>query len=145
MTNIHNDDDDSVITKEDAELSTFDSAEYIVSKEDRQLYLNISLKEEDGFEVTLHSIGSTLGVLLRAQALSRLVRKTKIDRSNLCEILLGEGHPTPEILVKIAEALGLRMPAEFCERFGLQPEKTVKASIPYTHHKQTEQPHVHAG
>ena len=106
MTNTHNDDDDSVITKEDAELSTFDSAEYIVSKEDRQLYLNISLKEEDGLEVTLHSIGSTLGVLLRAQALSRLVRKTKIDRSNLCEILLGEGHPTPEILVKIAEYYG---------------------------------------
>ncbi|MBR2123794.1 MAG: helix-turn-helix domain-containing protein [Acetobacter sp.] len=141
MTNIH-DDDDTVITKEDAKLSTFDSAEYIVSKEDRQLYLNISLKEEDGLEVTLHSIGSTLGVLLRAQALSRLARKTKIDRSDLCEILLGEGNPTPEILTKIAEALGLKMPAEFNEKFGLKPEKTVKTSISYTQHKHTEQPHV---
>ena len=141
MTNIH-DDDDTVITKEDAKLSTFDPAEYIVSKEDRQLYLNISLKEEDGLEVTLHSIGSTLGVLLRAQALSRLARKTKIDRSDLCEILLGEGNPTLEILTKIAEALGLKMPADFHERFGIQPEKTVKTSIPYTHHKHTEQPHV---
>ena len=137
MTNIH-DDDDTVITKEDAKLSTFDSAEYIVSKEDRQLYLNISLKEDED----LNELGISFDTLIRAWALSKIVRKTKIKRKELCRFLSGDIEPTPEILTKIAEALGLKMPAEFYERFGLQPEKNVKTSIPYTQHKQTEQPHA---
>ena len=138
MTNIHNDDDDTVITKEDAETAPYDPAEFMSSRGAMQEYLNISIKEDED----LNELGTSLDTLVRAWALSQLVRKTKIDRSNLCEILLGAGHPTPEILTKIAEALGLKMPAEFYERFGLQPEKTVKTSIPYTPHKQAEQPHV---
>ena len=141
MTNIHNDDDDSVITKEDAELSTFDPAEYIVSKEDRQLYLNISLKEDED----LNELGISFDTLIRAWALSKIVRKTKIKRKELCRFLSGDSELKSEDLTKIAEALGLKIPAEFCERFGLQPEKTARTSIPYTHHKHTEQTHVHAG
>ena len=133
MTNIHNDDDDSVITKEDAELSTFDPAEYVIGKAGMQEFLDSAIENRDP-----KGIASAFNTLIRAQALSRLVRKTKIDRSDLCEILLGEGNPTPEILTKIAEALGLKMPVEFHERFGLQPEETVKTSISYTHNKQTE-------
>ena len=140
MTNIHNDDNDSVITKEDAKLSTFDPAEYVVGKVGMQEFLDSAIENRDP-----KGIASAFNTLMRAQALSRLVRKTKIDRSDLCEILLGDVEPTPEILVKIAEALGLKMPAEFHERFGLQPEKTVKTSIPYTHHKHTDQPHIPAG
>ncbi|MBO6085305.1 MAG: hypothetical protein J6P19_02775 [Acetobacter sp.] len=140
MTNTHDDDDDSVITKEDAKLSTFDPAEYVVGKVGMQEFLNSAIENRDS-----KGIASAFNTLIRAQALSRLALKTKIDRSNLCEILLGDVEPTPEILVKIAEALGLKMPAEFNERFGLQPEKTVKTSIPYTQHKYTEQPHILAG
>ncbi|MBQ5546536.1 MAG: hypothetical protein H7707_03505 [Acetobacter sp.] len=138
MTNTHNDDDDTVITKEDAELSTFDPAEYIVSKEDRQLYLNISLKEDED----LNELGISFDTLIRAWALSKIVRKTKIKRKKLCGFLLGDSELKSEDLTKIAEALGLKMPADFHERFGLKPEKTVKTSIPYTPHKQAEQPHV---
>ena len=135
MTNIH--DNDSVITKEDAKLSTFDPAEYVVGKVGMQEFLDSAIENRDP-----KGIASAFNTLIRAQALSRLVRKTKIDRSNLCKILLGDVEPTPEILTKIAEALGLKMPTDFHERFGIQPEKTVETSIPYTHHKHTEQPHV---
>ena len=138
MTNIHNDDDDSVITKEDAKTAPYDPAEFMSSRGFMQEYLNISLEEDVNTKMFL----SSLNTLIRAWALSQLARKTKIKREDLCEILLGESELTFEALTKIVEALGLRMPAEFCERFGLQPEKTVKASIPYTHHKQTEQPHA---
>ena len=120
--------------------SPFDPAEYIGGHEAMQEYLNVTL-EEDGDD--LKEIGASLDVIARSWLLTELERKTKLDRSELNQILLGAGNPTPEILTKIAEALGLKMPAEFYERFGLQPEKTVKSSIPYTHHKQTEQPHVH--
>ena len=137
MTNIH--DNDSVITKEDAETAPYDPAEFMSSRGFMQEYLNISLEEDVNTKMFL----SSLNTLIRAWALSQLARKTKIKRENLCEILLGESELTFEALTKIAEALGLKMPAEFYERFGLQPEKTVKTSIPYTHHKQTDQPHVH--
>ena len=119
--------------------SPFDPAEYIGGHEAMQEYLNVTL-EEDGDD--LKEIGSSLDVIARSWLLTELERKTELDRSELNQILLGAGNLTPEILVKIAEALGLRMPAEFYERFGLQPEKTVKTSIPYTHHKQTDQPHA---
>ena len=138
MTNTHNDDDDSVITKEDAETAPYDPAEFMSSRGFMQEYLNISLEEDVNTKMFL----SSLNTLIRAWALSQLARKTKIKRENLCEILLGESELTFEALTKIVEALGLKMPAEFRERFGLQPEKSVKTSIPYTHHKQTEQPHV---
>ena len=117
---------------------TFDPAKYMKSRVAMQEYLNVSIEED----VDIKMLISSFEDLIRAWALSKLARKTKIDRSNLCEILLGDVEPTPEILTKIAEALGLKMPAEFYERFGLQPEKTVKTSIPYTHHKQTDQPHA---
>ena len=138
MTNTHNDDDDSVITKEDAETAPYDPAEFMSSRGFMQEYLNISLEEDVNTKMFL----SSLNTPIRAWALSKIVRKTKIKRENLCEILLGESELTFEALTKIVEALGLKMPAEFNERFGLQPEKTVKSSISYTHHKHTEQPHV---
>ena len=140
MTNFH-DDDDTVITKEDAKTAPYDPAEFMGSRGAMQEYLNISLEEDVNTKMFL----SSLNTLIRAWALSQLARKTKIKRENLCEILLGESELTFEALTKIVEALGLKMPAEFYEKFGLQPEKTVESSIPYTQHKQTEQPCVHAG
>ena len=127
------------IEKKGLKTYTFDPAEYIVSKEDRQLYLNISLKEDED----LNELGTSFDTLIRAWALSKIVRKTKIKRKELCRFLSGDSKLKTEDLTKIAEALGLKMPAEFNEKFGIQPEKTVKSSIPYTQHKQTEQQHIH--
>ena len=118
---------------------TFDPAKYMKSRVAMQEYLNVSIEEDLNIKMLISSFED----LIRAWALSKLARKTKIKQIDLCEILLGDVEPTPEILTKIAEALGLKMPAEFYERFGLQPEKTAKTSIPYTHHKHTEQPHFH--
>ncbi|MBO6086265.1 MAG: hypothetical protein J6P19_07730 [Acetobacter sp.] len=136
MTNIH--DNDSVITKEDAETAPYDPAEFMSSRGAMQEYLNVSLEED----LNIKMFRSSLDNLIRAWALSQLARKTKIKREDLCEILIGDSELTFEALTKIIEALGLKMPAEFNEKFGIQPEKTVKSSIPYTHHKHTEQPHV---
>ncbi|MBO6091587.1 MAG: hypothetical protein J6P00_05170 [Acetobacter sp.] len=118
---------------------TFDPAKYMKSRVAMQEYLNVSIEEDLNIKMLISSFED----LIRAWALSKLARKTKIKQIDLCEILLGDVEPTPEIFTKIAEALGLKMPAEFYERFGLQPEKTAKTSIPYTHHKHTEQPHFH--
>ena len=121
---------------------TFDPAKYMKSRVAMQEYLEAALENRSDDP---KGIASAFDTLTRAWALSKLARKTKIKQIDLCEILLGDVEPTPEILTKIAEALGLKMPAEFNEKFGLKPEKTVKSSIPYTQHKHTEQPCVHAG
>ena len=116
--------------------SPFDPAEYIGDHEAMQEYLNVTL-EEDGDD--LKEIGSSLDVIARSWLLTELERKTELDRSELNQILLGAGNPTPEILTKIAEALGLKMPAEFNERFGLQPEKTAHDSRGQCHlHPQSQ-------
>ncbi|MBR2124508.1 MAG: hypothetical protein IJ934_05005 [Acetobacter sp.] len=122
--------------KKGLKTSPFDAAEYIAGREDMQEYLNVTF-EEDGDN--LKEICSSLNFLLRSWALTQLEHKTKIRRKELCRILLGAGNPTPEALTKIAEALGLEMPAHFGKTLPLQPQ-----NIPYTH-RQAEQLHAHAG
>ena len=138
MTNIH--DNDSVITKEDAETAPYDPAEFMSSRGFMQEYLNISLEEDVNTKMFL----SSLNTLIRAWALSQLARKTKIKRENLCEILLGDVEPTPEILTKIAEALGLKMPAHFGKNIIHQPQ-THMGSPTFYQHQQKEQPLTQAG
>ena len=140
MANKH-DDDDFVITKEDIETSPFDSAEYLDSPIAMQEYLNVTL-EEDGDD--LKEIGSSLDVIARSWLLTELERKTELDRSELNQILLGAGNPTPEILTKIAEALGLKMPDHFGKNIIHQPQTHIGSSTFYQH-QQKEQPLTQAG
>ena len=121
--------------------SPFDPAEYIGGHEAMQEYLNVTL-EEDGDD--LKEIGSSLDVIARSWLLTELERKTELDRSELNQILLGAGNPTPEILTKIAEALGLKMPAHFGKNIIHQTQTRIGSSTFYPHH-QTEQPLTQAG
>ena len=124
--------------KKGLKTSPFDPAEYIADHEDMQEYLNVTF-EEDGDN--LKEIASSLNVLLRSWALTQLELKTKLGRSDLCEILLGAGNPTPEALTKIAEALGLEVPAHFGKSLPLQPRDHVVSQTHYKH-RQVEQLHA---
>ena len=88
---------------------TFDPAKYMKSRVAMQEYLNVSLEED----VDIKMLISSFEDLIRTWALSKLARKTKIKQIDLCEILLGDVEPTPEVLTKIAEALGLKIPNHF--------------------------------
>ncbi|MBO5996226.1 MAG: hypothetical protein J6P00_02450 [Acetobacter sp.] len=127
--------------KKGLKTSPFDPAEYIGGHEAMQDYLNVSL-EEDGDD--LKEIGASLDVIARSWLLTELERRTALDRSDLNQILLGAGNPTPEILTKIAEALGLKMPAHFGKNLSHQPQTHRGSSTFYPHH-QTEQPYTQAG
>ena len=105
--------------KKGLKTSPFDPAEYIGDPKAMQEYLNVTF-EEDGDN--LKEIGSSLDVIARAWLLTELEHKTKLDRSDLNQILLGAGNPTPEALTKIAEALGLEMPAHFGKTLPLHPQ-----------------------
>ncbi|MBO6037412.1 MAG: hypothetical protein J6P29_02465 [Acetobacter sp.] len=105
--------------KKGLKTSPFDPAKYIGDPKAMQEYLNVTF-EEDGDN--LKEIGSSLDVIARAWLLIELEHKTKLDRSDLNQILLGAGNPTPEALTKIAEALGLEMPAHFGKTLPLHPQ-----------------------
>ena len=122
--------------KKGLKTSPFDPAEYISDTASMQDLLDVTLEDRGN---DLHSVGFTLDVLFRAWALTELERKTELDRSELNQILLGAGNPTPEILTKIAEALGLKMPAHFGKNIIHQPQ-THMGSPTFYQHQQKEQP-----
>ena len=127
--------------KKGLKTSPFDPAEYISDTASMQDLLDVTLEDRGN---DLHSVGFTLDVLFRAWALTELERKTELDRSELNQILLGSGNPTPEILTKIAEALGLKMPAHFGKNIIHQPQ-THMGSPTFYQHQQKEQPLTQAG
>ena len=131
------------MTNEEKALKTspFDPAEYISDTASMQDLLDVTLEDRGN---DLHSVGFTLDVLFRAWALTELERKTELDRSELNQILLGAGNPTPEILTKIAEALGLKMPDHFGKNLPHQPQTHIGSSTFYQH-QQKEQLLTQAG
>ncbi|MBQ5497103.1 MAG: helix-turn-helix domain-containing protein [Acetobacter sp.] len=114
--------------KKGLKTSPFDPAEYISDTASMQDLLDVTLEDRGN---DLHSVGFTLDVLFRAWALTELERKTELDRSELNQILLGAGNPTPEILTKIAEALGLKMPDHFGKNLPHQPQTHIESQTFY--------------
>ena len=84
----------------------WDSAEYLKTEEDIQLYLEACL--EEGTEdpaVILHA----LGVVARARNMSQLARDTGLTREGLYKALSPDGNPSFATVAKVAKALGFRI------------------------------------
>ncbi len=83
----------------------WDSAEYLKTEEDIQLYLEACLEEAgDDPAFIVHA----LGVIARAKNMSQLARETGITREGLYKELSPEGNPTFSTIAKVAKALGFR-------------------------------------
>ncbi len=89
-------------------LSTtrWDSAEYLKTDEDIQLYLEACLEEAgDDPAFIVHA----LGVVARAHNMSQLARDTGLTRESLYKALSSEGNPTFLTVAKVARALGYKL------------------------------------
>jgi probable addiction module antidote protein len=89
-------------------LSTtrWDSAEYLKTDEDIQLYLEACLEEAgDDPAFIVHA----LGVVARAHSMSQLARDTGLTRESLYKALSSEGNPTFLTVAKVARALGYKL------------------------------------
>lgn len=84
----------------------WDSAEYLKSDEDIQLYLEACM-EETGDDPAF--IVHALGVIARAKNMSQLARDTGLTREGLYKALSPEGNPTFSTVAKVAKALGLQI------------------------------------
>jgi len=87
-------------------LRKWDSAEHLKTEEDMALYLEACLQEagDDAAFIT-----KALGTIARAKGMSQLSRDTGLGRESLYKALSGEGNPSFATIVKVAQALGLRL------------------------------------
>ncbi|AHG62881.1 addiction module antidote protein [Advenella mimigardefordensis] len=88
----------------DVKFSRYDTADYLKSEEDIVAYLDAVM--EDG-EPGL--IAAALGDVARARNLSQLARDVGMSRQGLDKALSGEGNPSLATVLKVAQALGLRL------------------------------------
>lgn len=83
----------------------YDSAEYLETPEDWQGYLKATC-ENGG---TASEIAYALGVIARAQSMTKLAERTGLSRQALYKALSGEGNPEFATIAKVADALGLQI------------------------------------
>ncbi len=85
----------------------FDPAVYLDSDEARTVYLNEAFETGDvGF------IADALGVVARAQGMTRLARDADLSREALYRALSINGNPELSTVLKVTTALGLKLTVE---------------------------------
>ncbi len=82
----------------------WDSAEHLETNEDIAAYLDAVLAENDPALLT-----HALGVVARARGMTELARETGVGRASLYKALSAEGHPEFATVMKVMDALGVRM------------------------------------
>ncbi len=87
-------------------FSRFDSADYLKTEEDIQLYFEACLEKSDPA-----LIAHALGVIARAQGMTKLARDTGLSREGLYKALSADGNPEFATVMKVINALGLRLHA----------------------------------
>lgn len=84
----------------------WDSAQYLQTDEDIQLYLDACI-EEAGDDPAF--IVQALGVIARAKNMSQLARDTGLTREGIYKAFSPDGNPSFATVAKVAKALGLQL------------------------------------
>jgi probable addiction module antidote protein len=84
----------------------WDAAEHLDTPEDIAAYLGAALEEGDP-----QLIVAALGDVARARGMAELARETGLSRESLYRSLSLEGNPEFATVVRILQALGLRLEA----------------------------------
>lgn len=86
------------------ETRPFDPAAYLDSAEAIIAYLEGAFADGDPAEIT-----DALGVVARARGMSALAEETGLTRPALYKALSSEGNPEFSTVLKVVQALGLRL------------------------------------
>lgn len=84
----------------------YDTADYLKTEEDMALYFEACL-EEAGDDPAF--IAKALGTIARARGMTQLAKDTGLGRESLYKALSGEGNPSFATILKVINALGLRL------------------------------------
>jgi len=84
----------------------WDAAEYLKTEEDMVAYLEAALEENDP---TL--VSAALGDIAKAKGMTDIAKKTGLGRESLYKALSREGNPEFSTVMKVINALGLKLHA----------------------------------
>ena len=101
------------------EYREFEAADYMKTEEDVRGLLRAAVDEDPGNGAVIRAV---LRHVARTQNMSALARDTGLNRGNLYEALSEEGNPTLTTLLKVTNALGLRLRLEPMEDSGKEAE-----------------------
>jgi probable addiction module antidote protein len=94
-------------------LKRWDSAEHLQTEQDIQLYLEACF-EEAGDDAAF--IAKALGNVAKARSMTQLAKDTGLGRESLYKALSGEGNPSFGTILKVINALGLKLHIEVAEK-----------------------------
>ena len=89
--------------------SKYDVAEHLRTPEEMAAYLEACMEEADG-DATF--IAKALGDIARAKGMSQVAREAGLSRESLYKALSGGRAPTFDTILKVINALGLKLHAE---------------------------------
>jgi probable addiction module antidote protein len=84
----------------------FDPADYLTTEEAMAEYVSVALATSDPA-----FIADSLGVVARAKGMAKVARQAGLGRESLYKALSVEGNPEFATVLKVVEALGLRLTA----------------------------------
>ena len=87
-------------------LRRWDSAEHLQTEEDVRLYLEACF-DEAGDDAAF--IAKALGNVAKARSMTQLANDTGLGRESLYKALSGEGNPSFGTILKVINALGLKI------------------------------------
>jgi probable addiction module antidote protein len=89
--------------------SRYDVAEHLRTPEEMAAYLEACMLEADGDAAF---VAKALGDIARAKGMSQIARDTGLSRESLYKALSGERTPSFDTILKVLDALGLKLHAE---------------------------------
>ena len=84
----------------------FDPTDYLTTDEALAEYINAALETGDPA-----FIADSLGIVARAKGMAKVARQAGLGRESLYKALCAEGNPEFATVLKVVEALGLRLTA----------------------------------
>lgn len=87
----------------------YDVAEHLRNPDEMAAYLEACLEESDG-DATV--VAKALGDIARAKGMSQVARDTGLSRESLYKALSGRRKPGFDTILKVIDALGLKLHAE---------------------------------
>lgn len=103
----------------------YDVAEHLRTPEEMAAYLEACLEEADGDAAF---IAKALGDIARARGMTQVARDAGLSRESLYKALSGERSPGFDTILKVVNALGLKLHAEAVSRSAPDREAPVAVS-----------------
>lgn len=85
----------------------FDASEYIEDDESALVFLEDAMETADA-----RHIASCIGDVARAKGMSAIAKETGMSRESLYRALSGDGNPQLSTVLKVLEAMGLKLSIE---------------------------------